>query len=111
MNAYERIMKALSHTECDECGTQIKVSGANENHIQTELGFANNMGGGYGEFIDAFDLDTYVVLCHDCTATMFAAIPNVANRWIARMGTKGWHPYEGDTPCCPFGWTFTQEEE
>jgi hypothetical protein len=69
--------------------------------VQVENGVTWFLGGGYGEFLDTMpDDDHNVVLCHDCVVRVFEALPGVA----ARFGDHGWHPYDGDEPCCRWGW-------
>jgi hypothetical protein len=49
------------------------------------------------------DLDTRVILCHDCVLGVFRALPGVVEQWTEMIGSL-WHPFE-EEQCCEFGWT------
>ena len=60
-------------------------------------------------FLDVLDEHADVVLCHDCTLKLLEALPTVTAQLESKFGT-GWHPYDGDTPCCKYGWTINKEK-
>lgn len=105
---------------CDNCGNGVEIVGSKvypngeTQPMQTKQGATWNLGGGYNEFIDSWDTDTHVVLCHDCTLAVFRALPGVVKKWYPNVEhhyeSLGWHPYNGSPPCCEFGWTLDESD-
>lgn len=89
--------------DCDGCGSLVPLvqGGA---PLQVDSGWVLDLGGHYGGFNDSCwmdgEPDCWVVLCHDCCVKVMAVLPVLAERWKGRK----LHPYEGDTPCCEWGW-------
>jgi len=101
---------------CDECDEPIELFSVEfykgEGHYkQVQGGICLDFSGGYEEFGDLAmkfleehePPSGYVVLCHDCTALVYSALPKAT----AKFGTRLHHPIgqEADKPCCRWSWT------
>ena len=88
--------KAKLH--CEECGAPVR--NLSPEGVQPEDGLVLNLSGHYGGFTDFLEEDeAKYVLCHDCCAMLLQLFPNIG------IQMKNTHPYEGEEPCCPWGWT------
>lgn len=100
-------------TVCDECGEDMKTGPpvSEIGFLQIEDGMSLDLNGAYGMFTDQMGgfeegpVDTFVHLCHDCCVTFMETFPNATRRF-----GLGHHPYDGDEPCCLWGWTFEYDE-
>ena len=99
-------------TICDECSEPMDIDGCegdSEGYLQVEFGFCLDISGGYGMFTDLMfsdNQDTFIHLCHDCCVSLIRAFPNA----FKRFANQGHHPYEGDEPCCEWGWTVREAD-
>lgn len=106
---------------CDECKRPVKFwnegfRSSEATYKQIVGGICLDFSGGYDEFNDMSGkfasgedyTHGYVALCHDCTALLYAAIPNAVAKFGLRL-----HPPEddeGDKPCCRWSWTLRNED-
>lgn len=116
---------------CDNCGDEIKTElhghPMEEQQDKPSYQIGNGLAlwglwGGYGMFSDDMRVllgdkePPPTLLCHDCSAKVFRAIPNAVpspSRTITKLpdgsllyadlDEGGLHPYE-EYPCCEWGW-------
>ena len=98
-------------TYCDECAQEVECSIAIEGAWGSTRplfgwSFQPNTFGYYNGFTDMPpNRDKEFTLCHDCVVRLLTLFPGLAST-IA----PGGHPFEGDTPCCDWGWSGDTEK-
>jgi hypothetical protein len=112
-------------TKCDNCNKQVpsqRLQG--EGYPDNGLEIFPLTFGYYGGFIDNLPLDEdkpsgeRVVFCHDCSVSLFRQFPSMLKGLGISLGEVasnplgfGFHPCEGDTPCCEFSWDSAGEQD
>lgn len=93
------IYGGLHHTvRCDEClkewpAWQKKLPNFGWSIPLASLGY-------YGGFTDDWgSSEQRYILCHDCVVRLLTLFPGMA----AQINPGG-HPYDGEVPCCSWGW-------
>lgn len=89
---------------CEGCGALISC----DDPLLPSDGLALNIGGHHGGFNDDTTGGTFnnlLVLCHDCVLRLVGLFPILH----LKFGV-GCHPSH-DTPCCPYGWRWGENDE
>lgn len=91
--------------QCQGCGLQKTFDPFSDG---IDNGSVLHIDGGYGSFHDDIDNQCVIslILCHECTLSVFRSIPALSNR-------KGLHSVRIDNPqyplCCEFSWSLDGE--
>jgi len=85
---------SLYSMPCDACQAHIQYD-----HLTLDIS------GGYDHFIDNYQSELTLTLCHNCVLLMVAMFPAMGEK----LG-KGCHPCDTEVPCCSFAWKTADSE-
>ena len=81
---------------CQKCDQLIPV--AYPGQPNTDNGLEVYLSGGYGEFIDSWDGDPMVWLCHECGHALMDWLGIDCHNWHTHRPDSGMHPDHHDEP-------------